>query len=174
MSGGMVPLPVPPVRAPSSNSCPPPPKPFTCHTFARSSEPSTLLNASETQLDPTCGFTKPFYFISFADPPTIKFRRIISLQKRRGEGCHVCHNSRSGTNAFAGHPLFFSITYGNLILQPFCFDGLSCNGGWAPSRPDLSFSSNFPNSAEDSYCQKLDSRQNRLCYTGTSNVSPQP
>jgi hypothetical protein len=50
------------------------------------------------------------------------------------EHCRVCtNNSHSGTHPSAAHPPFFSITYAQPILQPFCFDGLPSNGGYPPS-----------------------------------------
>src|SRR5260370_5897720 len=68
MSGGMVPLPVLPVKAPSLNCCPSPSKPFACYTSGKSLESSTLSNATQTPVDSTYCFAKPFALISFTDP----------------------------------------------------------------------------------------------------------
>src|SRR6266478_6100737 len=46
MSVGMVPLPAPPVRAPSANSCPSTTKPFACHTSEKSLKSSTSSDAA--------------------------------------------------------------------------------------------------------------------------------
>src|SRR6267378_3438218 len=46
MSVGMVPLPAPPVTAPSANSCPSTTKPFACHTSEKSLKSSTSSDAA--------------------------------------------------------------------------------------------------------------------------------
>src|SRR5258708_17399924 len=53
MSGGMVPLPVLPVKAPSPNCCPSPSKPFACHTSGKLAKSATFSDttAPATPLD---------------------------------------------------------------------------------------------------------------------------
>src|SRR5260370_34908534 len=68
MPGGMVPVPVPPVRAPSLNSCTSPSKPFACHTSEESLKSSTSPDATATHLDSILSCANSFTLISFADP----------------------------------------------------------------------------------------------------------
>src|SRR5258708_1093911 len=67
MSVGMVPLPVPPVKAPSANSCHPSPKPFTCHSFAGSFKSSAPSKATATPTASILYRTKFFALNLFAD-----------------------------------------------------------------------------------------------------------
>src|SRR6266705_763365 len=62
MSGGMVPLPVLPVKAPSPKSCPSPSKSFGCHTSGKSLQSSALLNATvpATPLDSISKYANSF------------------------------------------------------------------------------------------------------------------
>src|SRR6266567_457474 len=62
MSGGMVPLPVLPVKAPSPKSCPSLSKPFGCHTSGKSLQSSTLSNANApaTPLDSISKYANSF------------------------------------------------------------------------------------------------------------------
>src|SRR5216684_129114 len=53
MSGGMVPLPVLPVKAPSPNCCPSPSKPFICHTSAKCAHNSFSCHTSKFTLPQT-------------------------------------------------------------------------------------------------------------------------
>ncbi len=82
MSVRMAPLPVPPVKAPSPNSCPPASKPFPCHTFTRSSKSSTLSSATATPFDAIFGVAKPFALISFADPHPLN--SVVSYRYKKG------------------------------------------------------------------------------------------
>src|SRR6267142_1219649 len=68
MSGGMVPLPVLPVRAHFHNSSCLPLKPFTCHISGKSPQSSTSSDAATTRLDIVLGRANPFALKSFADP----------------------------------------------------------------------------------------------------------
>jgi hypothetical protein len=66
MSGGMVPLPVPPVKAPFPNCCVSPSKPFACHTSWKSPKSSTSPDATATCFDSVLGCANSFTLISFA------------------------------------------------------------------------------------------------------------
>ena len=68
MSGGMVPLPVLPVRAHFHNSSCLPLKPFACHISGKSPQSSTSSDAATTRLDIVLGRANPFALISFTDP----------------------------------------------------------------------------------------------------------
>src|SRR6266699_3554056 len=62
MSGGMVPLPVLPVKAPFPNSCTSPTKSFGCHTSGKSLQSSALSNANApaTPLDSISKYANSF------------------------------------------------------------------------------------------------------------------
>ena len=68
MSVGMVPLPAPPVKAPSPSYCLSPTKPFTCHTSAKSLNFSTVAGAATTHRVIYPGCANSFALNSFADP----------------------------------------------------------------------------------------------------------
>ncbi len=88
----MVSLPVPPVKAPSPNSCSPASKPFPCHTFTRSSKSSTLSSATATPFDSIFGVAKPFALISFADPRPLN--SVVSYRyKKSGERAVSSHET---------------------------------------------------------------------------------
>src|SRR5258708_4681183 len=131
MSVGMVPLPAFPVKAPSPTCCLPVSKPFPCHTFTRSKS-STLSSATAPPFDSIFGVAKPFALNLFADPYPLNPYGSTFYEKGGWEGGAIS----PGISLFpTGTPI------SRLAL-------------WlAPSV--TSFSSNFPNSAEDSYCQKL-------------------
>src|SRR6266853_1177033 len=86
MSVGMAPMPVPPVKAPFPNSCPPASKPFPCHTFTRSSKSSTLSSATATAFDSTLGVANPFALMSFADPHPLNLYGSSFYKKVGGRG----------------------------------------------------------------------------------------
>jgi hypothetical protein len=127
MSGGMVPLPVPPVKAPSPNCCPSPSKPFACYTSGKSLRSSTLSNATETQFDSAYCFAKSFALISFTDPHFLN--SVVSYRCKNSGGRASAYRSTTrvdsspdsansfALNAFADpHPLnpFVSHLYKNI------------------------------------------------------------
>lgn len=78
MLGGMVPLPVLPVKAPSSNFQLRTSNACICHTSRNSLKSSTSWNAISTHFDVTLRPAKSFTLISFADPhplnPVVSYR----------------------------------------------------------------------------------------------------
>ncbi len=174
----MVSLPVPPVKAPSPNSCSPASKPFPCHTFTRSSKSSTLSSATATPFDSIFGVAKPFALISFADPRPLN--SVVSYRyKKSGERAVSSHETvvqldcifdcanSFALNSFADpHPLnlYGSIFYkkvggrGGYPLRRFIrlhWERRPPDRRFGQQIPDLSFPCNFPNSPDDSSCQKL-------------------
>src|SRR5882724_3975563 len=132
MSVGMVPLPVTPVKAPSPNSCPSPPKPFACHTSAKSLKLSTPLGAATTHREVVPGCANSFTHISFADPHPLNSVVSYRCKNRGGRGSKLPELSFS-SNGNADLPI----------------------GALASKSSDIPFCSNLPNSPEDSYSQKL-------------------
>jgi hypothetical protein len=167
MSGGMVPLPVPPVKAPFPNCCVSPSKPFACHTSEKSLRSSTLSNATETHFDSTYCFAKSFALISFTDPHFLN--SVVSYRCKNSGGRASAYRSTTrldssphsansfALNAFADpHPLnpFVSHLYKNTggggyrLTQNFkLFQPSEFAGGFL---------------LPETCCPK-----NRLCYTGT-------
>src|SRR5260370_36209604 len=154
MLRGMVPLPVPPVKAPSPNCCPSPSKPFACYTSGKSLESSTLSNATETQFDSAYCFAKSFALISFTDPHFLN--SVVSYRCKNNGGRAAAYRSTTrvdsspdSTNSFAlnafadPHPLnpFVSNLYKNI-------------GGGGTALPTISIPSNSPNPPHDSSQQK--------------------
>src|SRR5438270_11366527 len=88
MSVGMVPLPVPPVKAPNPNSFPASPKPFVCHTSGKSLRSSAPSNATATHLISIHDCANSFAVISFADP-----RPLTSVESCR------CENGGGGVSS---------------------------------------------------------------------------
>src|SRR5882724_7890790 len=132
MSVGMVPLPVTPVKAPSPNSCPSPPKPFACHTSAKSLKLSTPPGAATTHREVVPGCANSFTHISFADPHPLNSVVSYRCKNRGGRGSKLPELSFS-SNGSADLPI----------------------GALASKSSDIPFCSNLPNSPEDSYSQKL-------------------
>jgi hypothetical protein len=89
---GMAPLPALPVKAPSSNSCLPPSKPFACHTSAKSREFSTSSDSATANREIIPGRANSFTHISFADPhPLNSFVSYRSKNRGGRVGCAVCN-----------------------------------------------------------------------------------
>src|SRR5271169_1496273 len=116
MSVGLVPLPVPPVKAPSPNFCPAPSKPFACHTSEKSLKLSTPSQAATTNRKIVPGRSNSFTHISFADPHPLN--SVVSYRyKNRGGGanCPTLHSLPAGTPIsrsalwFANPPIFHSL-----------------------------------------------------------------
>ncbi len=84
MSGGMVPLPVLPVKARSPNSFNAPSKPFACHTSGKSLESSPSSHAIAAHFDSVPSCANPFTVISFADPHPLN--SVLSYRYKNSEG----------------------------------------------------------------------------------------
>jgi len=97
MSGGMVSLPVPPVKAPSLNCCPSPSKPFACYTSGKSLKSSALSNATETRFDSTYCFAKSFALISFTDHQFLN--SVVSYRCRNSGGRASAYRSTTRLNS---------------------------------------------------------------------------
>ncbi len=167
MSGGMVPLPDPPVKAPSPNCCPSPSKPFACHTSGKSLESSPSSDAIATDFDSVPGCSNSFIVISFADPHPLN--SVVSYRYKNSGG-------RASSDAPAAHfdPIVGSTNSfpHTLLADPHPLNPLVSHfykiiGGGEVSLSHISSFSNPPNSQKDSSYQKLAARKNRLCYTGT-------
>src|SRR5712664_1699350 len=171
MLGGMVSLPVPPVKAPSPNCCPSPSKPFACHTSGKLLQSSPSSEAIATHFDSVPGCSNSFTVISFADPhplnSVVSYRyknsgAWVSVVKSAAHLDSILDRANSfALNSFADpHPLnpYGSILYkdGGREGPPLVGISSSSNGNadlpigaLASKSSDISSSSsNFPNSPE--------------------------
>src|SRR6266849_1612525 len=94
---GMVPLPVPPVKAPSSNLCSSHLKLFASRTFEKSLKSSAPAKANSTHFDPL-RFTNSFTLILFADPHPLN--SVVSYRYKNSGG------RRDSTDRTATHSDF--------------------------------------------------------------------
>ena len=168
MLGGMVSLPVPPVKAPSPNCCPSPSKPFACHTSGKLLQSSPSSEAIATHFDSVPGCSNSFTVISFADPhplnSVVSYRyknsgAWVSVVKSAAHLDSILDRANSfALNSFADpHPLnpvvsiLYKIIGGRVVASPF--------QSFKPFQP-----SEF---AEQFLATEACRPKNRLCYTGT-------
>ena len=184
MSGGMVPLPVLPVKAPSPNCCPSPSKPFACHTSGKLAKSLTLFDAYAlaTPLDSIVGNANSFGIHTPRHGP--KFTDVNLFESTQlSPKSFICHTSaKCAHNSFSCHTSKFTLPQtlclphirdprgvGNVLVNlPSLMDLRLPHRGSNRVHPAASFQLFNLFQPSEGFLATEDCRpKNRLCYTGT-------